>query len=140
VTSAHARRRLLIPAATAIGLAAGELMVARLVPATHLHLAGPALLLAAVLCLFAEDRLVRQAHPLHPRLATATTHGRLGSVGQAVGGPCDGQALALPAGCPLPAEFWLAAEGAPGEDPLHRYLLQRPPANPPYYQYAPPTN
>ncbi len=147
MTSAHARRRLLIPAATAIGLAAGELMVARLVLATHLHLAGPALLLAAVLCrfaavlcLFAEDRLVRQAHPLHPRLATATTHGRLGSVGQAVGGPCDGQALALPAGCPLPAEFWLAAEGAPGEDPLHRYLLQRPPANLSYDQYAPPTN
>jgi len=30
-------------------LAAGELIVARLVPATHLHLAGPVLLLAAVL-------------------------------------------------------------------------------------------
>lgn len=139
-TSADGRRRLLLPAATAIGFAAGELLVARLVPATQLGLAGPVLLLAAVLCLLAEDRLVRPAHPLNSRRATATTGGRRGSAGQAVAGPCDGQQLAWPAGCPVPAEFWLAAEGAAGEEPLHRYLLPRPPANPPHHQYAPPTH
>jgi len=111
-----------------------------LFPVTQLGLAGLVPLLAAVLCLFAVDRLVRRANPLHPRRATATKHGRRGSVGQAVAGPCDGQQLAWPAGCPVPAEFWLAAEGAARHDPLHRYLLQRPPANPAHYQYAPRTH
>jgi len=38
---------------------------------------------------------------------------------------------------PVPAEFWLAAQGAAKEDPLHRYLLERPPADPARYRHAP---
>ena len=95
-TSANGRRRLLLPAATPIGFAAGELLVARLVPATQLGLAGPVLLLAAVLCLLAEDRLVRPAHPQHPRRATATAGQCWPSSRRSVRRPAAGLAGRLP--------------------------------------------
>ena len=135
MTSAHSRRGLQQLVGTALALAAGELVAARLVPATQLHLIGPVMLLGAVLCLSLVHRQLRHT-PCRGR--GASTVGRPARTGQAVGGPCDGQQLTLIAGVPVPAEFWLAAHGAPKHDPLHRYLLERPPADPPRYLHAPP--
>ncbi len=128
------RRRLLIAGCAAVAVAVTDLVARPPVRAAGVGLLGPVLLLTAVCCLVL---IYRQARQLHPRPVNAGVGAGQASAGQAVGGPCDGQQLALPAGLPVPAEFWLAAQGAAGEDPLHRYLLERPPADPPRYRHAP---
>lgn len=135
MTSAHSRRGLQQLVGTALALTVGELVAARLVPATQLHLIGPVMLLGAVLCLSLVHRQLRHASRCG---RGASTVGRPARTGQAVGGPCDGQQLTLIAGVPVPDEFWLAAQGASKHDPLHRYLLERPPADLPRYRHAPP--
>ena len=131
----RSRRRLLIAGCTASAVVVTDLVARPLIRQAGAGLLGPALLLTAVCCLVL---IYRQARQLHRRpVGAGQASAGQASAGQAVGGPCDGQQLAPPAGLPVPAEFWLAAQGAAGEDPLHRYLLERPPADPPRYRHAP---
>lgn len=135
----HSRHRLLIAGCTAVAVAVTDLVARPAVREAGVGLLGPVLLLAAVCCLVL---IYRQARQLRRRRAGAgagagQANAGQADAGQAVGGPCDGQQLALPAGLPVPAEFWLAAQGAAREDPLHRYLLERPPADPARYRHAP---
>jgi len=127
--------------AALIALAVGALIVARLVRVPQLGLGGPvtllaAVLLAVVLCLILVHCRVRQ---IHPRWAAATACGRYSGVAQAVAGPCDGQQVGLPAGLPLPAEFWLAAEAAGSGrcGPAAPVPAGAVPADPPRYRHAP---
>ncbi len=135
----RSRHRLLIVGCIALAVAVTDLFARPLVRQAGAALLGPVLLLAAVFCLVLIQRQARQ-HRRRVDAAAAAGQANAGQVtaGQAVGGPCDGQQLALPAGLPVPAEFWLAAQGAAREDPLHRYLLERPPADPPRYLHDPP--
>ncbi len=135
----HSSRWLLIAGCIALAVAVTDLVARPPVREAGVGLLGPVLLLAAVCCLVL---IYRRAHQLRRRRAGAGAGaGQANAVqataGQAVGGPCDGQQLALPAGLPVPAEFWLAAQGAAKEDPLHRYLLERPPADPARYRHTP---
>ncbi len=131
----RSRHRLLIAGCTAVAVTVTDLVARPPVREAGVGPLGPVLLLAAVCCLVLIYRQARQLH--HRRRLSATGAARLVRAGQAVGGPCDGQQLVLPVGLPVPAEFWLAAQGAARGDPLHRYLLERPPADPPRYRHAP---
>ncbi len=130
----HSSRWLLIAGCIALAVAVTDLVARPPVREAGVGLLGPVLLLAAVCCLVLVYRRARQ---LRRRRAGAGAGAGQANAAQAVGGPCDGQQLALPAGLPVPAEFWLAAQGAAKEDPLHRYLLERPPADPARYRHAP---
>ncbi len=132
----HSRHRLLIAACTAVAVAGADLVARPPVREAGAGLLGPVLLLAAVCCLVPIYRRARQLRRQRAGAGARAGQANAGqanagqaNAGQAVGGPCDGQQLALPAGLPVPAEFWLAAQGAAKEDPLHRYLLERPPAD-----------
>jgi len=137
----RSRRRLLIVGCIALAVAVTDLVARPLVRQSGVGLLTPVLLLAAVFCLVLIHRQARQQHRRRVDAGAAAGQVNAGqaTAGQAVGGPCDGHQLALPAGLPVPAEFWLAAQGAAREDPLHRYLLERPPADPRRYRHAPPS-
>ncbi len=122
---------LLIAGCTAVAVAVTDLVARPAVREAGAGLLVPVLLLAAVCCLVLIYRRARQLRRRRAGAGAGAGQVNAGqaTAGQAVGGPCDGQQLALPAGLPVPAEFWLA-QGAAKEDPLHRYLLERPPADP----------
>lgn len=108
---------------------------------------GPVLLLAATLLLLLLTRQARQLRTDATRIPAARTP-QAPLVGQAVGGPCDGQLLLLP--CTrqsVPAELWLTPRSAPTapaepatDQQQQRYRLDRTtatPSGPLRYRYAP---
>lgn len=118
----------------AIAVAATTVVVLPLLSPAQQRTVGPILLAAAVACIFITRaqlrRLQRQQSATGGALPPAPTQ-------QAVGGPCDGQHLTLPATGP-PAEIWLADDNAPNHLKHHRHTLERRSDGSQCYRYAPP--
>jgi len=137
VTPASPRCRLRIAGIAALAVGAADVAVLVLFSAADRRRADPVLLLAAVLCLVVVGQQARQ---VRRRSAASAASRRPASAGQAIGGPCDGQRLALPGGLPVPAELWLGTPDTPGSDQLYRYLLEQPAGSILHYRYAPPAD
>ena len=120
---------------TAMAIAGIDLGVLPRLPAPAQQRLGLLLLPASALCLLAVGRRARRPHRHRESRGPTSPATR---TGQAVGGPCDGQPLTLPADRPVPTEIWLRDKSDPDGAPVHRYLLDRGPGGVPRYDYAPP--
>lgn len=119
---------------SAVLVAAATIIILPMLPSAQQRQLGPLLLVAALACVFLARRQLRRLHRQQPTTGNASTSAL---AQQAVGGPCDGQHLALTDSA-LPTEIWLADESAPDHLRHHRYALERGSDGGLRYRYAPP--